>query len=430
MNKLQIPEGYEIRGELIKLYPDTQTWQTLSRLKEEVRNVTNHIVSGREHVKNARKAYALKQGLVGPPPTMPDKPYLPTPVTDEEKSVVKAAYQEYKKHVKAVGPEWIKWYKQVDAALKDRPEFDWRKDTYQQLRKIYCQLSNAVLIRDTVKRVSKTKSANYKRRTDHVPLVWGNGDAVKVGRFFGTRRGVPWYNAMIQVNGMSILGRLRRPLPGRLIQGVTLVQQADGWYAMAKCIVPMRSLPTPTKGSVGIDVGQIDHVAMVDDQSTIYTQPNERDRALVSRIAALQSKADLSQCQQQRQIAKQKIGRLHQKLGRRLNYWLNAELLPRLQQYSVVFVERLAKGFKSDRGGISAMHKILDAIKLRLGDRVREVECAYTSQTCSRCGNVNKSARKGKDYTCVVEGCGHRDDADLNAARNILAKGTQSLALS
>lgn len=53
----------------------------------------------------------------------------------------------------------------------------------------------------------------------------------------------------------------------------------------------------------------------------------------------------------------------------------------------------------------------------RLGVQVSEVNPAYTSQTCSRCGNKDKNNRKGERFTCT--GCGYESDADLNASVNI-----------
>lgn len=48
---------------------------------------------------------------------------------------------------------------------------------------------------------------------------------------------------------------------------------------------------------------------------------------------------------------------------------------------------------------------------------------AYTSRTCSRCGNVDKDARKGDWYSCKA--CGYINQADVNGALNI---GTKALA--
>ena len=50
---------------------------------------------------------------------------------------------------------------------------------------------------------------------------------------------------------------------------------------------------------------------------------------------------------------------------------------------------------------------------------------AYTSQTCNKCGNVDKENRKTQAaFLCTA--CGHRDNADVNAALNILAFGNRA----
>jgi transposase len=52
--------------------------------------------------------------------------------------------------------------------------------------------------------------------------------------------------------------------------------------------------------------------------------------------------------------------------------------------------------------------------------RVERVNPAYTSQTCNRCRHVDPKSRKSQpDFECTA--CGHREHADVNAARNIAA---------
>jgi transposase len=56
-----------------------------------------------------------------------------------------------------------------------------------------------------------------------------------------------------------------------------------------------------------------------------------------------------------------------------------------------------------------------------------EVPAAYTSQTCNHCGHVHKDNRTTQsNFTCVA--CGHHEHADLNAAKNILARGHRVFA--
>ena len=52
-----------------------------------------------------------------------------------------------------------------------------------------------------------------------------------------------------------------------------------------------------------------------------------------------------------------------------------------------------------------------------------KVNPSYTSQTCSVCGTVDKTQRKGELYQCS---CGNLMDADYNASINILHRGAYS----
>ncbi|MFE6056017.1 RNA-guided endonuclease InsQ/TnpB family protein [Kitasatospora sp. NPDC056446] len=53
------------------------------------------------------------------------------------------------------------------------------------------------------------------------------------------------------------------------------------------------------------------------------------------------------------------------------------------------------------------------------GTRVVLVNPAYTSQTCRVCGHVDPKSRESQaDFQCTT--CGHKDHADVNAAKNIL----------
>jgi len=53
------------------------------------------------------------------------------------------------------------------------------------------------------------------------------------------------------------------------------------------------------------------------------------------------------------------------------------------------------------------------------------VNPAYTSQTCSKCGHVDKQSRVKQVFKCTS--CGNTLHADVNAARNIALKGTVSI---
>ncbi|WP_254843131.1 RNA-guided endonuclease InsQ/TnpB family protein [Deinococcus marmoris] len=57
--------------------------------------------------------------------------------------------------------------------------------------------------------------------------------------------------------------------------------------------------------------------------------------------------------------------------------------------------------------------------------KVVAVDPRYTSQACNQCGHTCKANRVSQSrFWCVA--CGHQENADLNAARNILGRAVPS----
>ena len=61
----------------------------------------------------------------------------------------------------------------------------------------------------------------------------------------------------------------------------------------------------------------------------------------------------------------------------------------------------------------------------RLGVVSEDVNPTYASQPCSSCGFVSKSNRANQS-SCVCGWCGHSDNADVNGARNLLARSAEA----
>ena len=63
------------------------------------------------------------------------------------------------------------------------------------------------------------------------------------------------------------------------------------------------------------------------------------------------------------------------------------------------------------------------------GGKLVEVDSRYTSQRCSSCGHTEKENRRSQAvFKC--QACGHEENADVNAAKNILTVGRTGLACS
>jgi putative transposase len=61
------------------------------------------------------------------------------------------------------------------------------------------------------------------------------------------------------------------------------------------------------------------------------------------------------------------------------------------------------------------------------GKKLVMVNPAYTTQTCSKCGNIQKLELSQREYVCGNSSCGYVDNRDCNAAKNIKRLGLESL---
>jgi putative transposase len=134
-----------------------------------------------------------------------------------------------------------------------------------------------------------------------------------------------------------------------------------------------------------------------------------------------------------------------QKTTRRRDDFLHKESIRYARQYGTVVVERLAiqnmtrsaKGTAEEPGtnvrakaGLNrsilaqGWGRFVQYLQYKCDERggvVLDVEPRNTSRTCSSCGTVDAESRDGKDFNCTS--CGHSEDADVNAARVVLALG-------
>jgi len=66
--------------------------------------------------------------------------------------------------------------------------------------------------------------------------------------------------------------------------------------------------------------------------------------------------------------------------------------------------------------------ELLEYKLIEKGGQLIKVDPRYTSQTCNECGHISKENRKSqKKFVCTA--CGHIANADINASKNILARG-------
>jgi putative transposase len=75
-----------------------------------------------------------------------------------------------------------------------------------------------------------------------------------------------------------------------------------------------------------------------------------------------------------------------------------------------------------------ALTQKLEYVAAKSGKKLYRVDPRHTRQTCSKCRHVDKESRNGEKFICT--NCGHIDDANLQAARNVRKKAIETYGLT
>jgi putative transposase len=237
--------------------------------------------------------------------------------------------------------------------------------------------------------------------------------------------------------------RLSRPVAGEL-RNVSVMREGAKWYASIQTqsgeVAPAASL-VPT---LGIDLGLTAFAGLSDGT---LMRPLAALKAQACRLRRYQRSVSRKvKGSANRRKAVQRLARLYRKIAHQRSDWLHKLSTKLAGEHPVIAIEDLkvaamsasARG-TADRPGKRVKQKaalntsILDAgwalFRKQLeykceaaGGAVVAVNPAYTSQTCSCCGHVDPANRRSQaQFECVA--CGHIQNADVNAAMNILAAG-------
>ena len=260
-------------------------------------------------------------------------------------------------------------------------------------------------------------------------------------RFKGKDRfdsiGLKEYGNGFKIDGrrlkISGVGRVRmrwhRPIEGR-IKTLRIRHAADGWYASFACEVERQLLPE-TGQAVGADVGISTLIATSDGQrieNPKWYHAEQAELRILQRTVSRREKGGSN-----RRKAVVQLQRKHAKIANRRRDYLDKQVHDWVVQYDLIALEDLrimnmvqnhnfAKSILD--GGWGYLKQQLTFKAAEAGRELVLVKPAYTSRTCSHCGQIFE------DFTLAdrwVEcECGLSLDRDVNAARNILKRALQN----
>lgn len=289
----------------------------------------------------------------------------------------------------------------------------------------------------------------FKGRYRFNSLGYLNGAGLK---FWPTSEG--WGKLRLFQCG-EIRVRMHRDLPdGAAIKyGLVIRNQRGQWWVALQLELP-DVLPAPSdKPAVGIDVGMVYLLALSDgttiDNPRWYREGKQKRRVLMRKLDR-QRRANnpqnynadgtpktgvfvwhkstrMKETERQLRKLEDKIRQQRWYFWHTLTDWLT-------NTYGFIALEDLTLDFMIENKRLAmSVHdaafgefwQMLDYKAAERGVTVVRVNPAYTSQTCSECGVVDKANRQTQaKFECVS--CGHTENADVNAAKNILRMGLKA----
>ncbi len=274
------------------------------------------------------------------------------------------------------------------------------------------------------------------RHFDTIPLR--HGDGARLDTQTGATR--------LYIQGIgTIKVYTHRPIVGEVKNAMSITRIGKHWYLNIAVDVSEDSLrKRPATGAmVGIDRGVISTVATSDGE--LISNPRHYRR---SEAQLADKQRALSQCKRgskrRKEVAAQ-VGAIHRKIRNQRRDFLHKLSNSLVNDYDFIALEKLkienmtktAKGTIEEPGtnvaqktglnksildaGWGILHDMIEYKAEEAGAHVTLVDPKHTSMMCFKCKHIEAGNRVGEQFECLS--CGHKDHADINAAKNILQRG-------
>lgn len=226
--------------------------------------------------------------------------------------------------------------------------------------------------------------------------------------------------------------KYHRPLQGTPKTAMVTKSATGKWYVSISCEIDPNLLPI-VNANIGIDMG-LQNFATTNDGQVIqnpnFFRKGEKKLAKAQRKLAKQAKGT-----PERAKARKAVTLVHEKIAWKRDNFCHQESRKVINRYQIICMEALqikkmdlfTERNKSIRDVAWGNFLGMLSAKAEEAGRVHvKVNPAYTSQDCSQCRNNRQEMPTHiRVYKCPK--CGLVLDRDINAARNILRLGMQSL---
>ena len=228
--------------------------------------------------------------------------------------------------------------------------------------------------------------------------------------------------------------KLHRNIVGK-IKTLTISKDSCGKWFACFSVETACDILEPTNQAVGIDSGLAIYAKFSDEtevDNPRFFRESEKRLAIAQRKLSAQTKGSKERHRKRKVVAK-----IHNKIKNQRSNFTHELSRFLVNSYDVIVFEKLqvlnmvknhciAKSISD-----ASWNQVIEQTRYKAesaGRKFVQIPAAYTSQTCRICGYCSKGNRQTQtDFVCLK--CHHTENADANAAKNILAVGLNSLGI-
>ena len=293
------------------------------------------------------------------------------------------------------------------------------------------------IVQESFKSMKKSLSSFYSRKNDGVGFPKFKSSKGIEQSFYFKNQGISWTQSHFKILKNQISWNLHRNIPhSAKLNGVVVKREADGKFFVILNLTLEDDTQYQKSGiECALDLN-INNIALSDSSGLRkLIQLEDFSKSKYSKnFKKVQQK--LSKRYKNKVFSKntarlqKKSNKLYKKIKNKKEDFFHKLSNQLTNQYDQISIENLEiksmKESKSQRLNrlISdvSWNSLIQKIKykqIQKNKLIRELNPAYSSQRCFKCGHISKNNRKSQsDFNC--ENCGYTTNADLNAADNLL----------
>ena len=192
-----------------------------------------------------------------------------------------------------------------------------------------------------------------------------------------------------------------------------------------------KGFPVCAENAIGIDMGMKTFATLSSGEKIEHPTPYLKS---LKKIQREQHRLNRTEDKARKELLRKRLRKIHKKIKNQRTDFLHKASRSIVNAHSAIFVEDLSvkkmKSFSNynRKQADLAWMTFLNMLQYKAESAGRvfvKVNPAYTTQTCRKCGHIQKIELSERTYVCPV--CGHEEDRDIMAAKNILAVGLYGL---